>query len=289
MSLSLIYFSMLFGGLSMLSYGIVDYMGALLARKESAVKITLWYFIITSVIMAAIGLAFIKPPAIPMYYVVVFPILSVISVLAFLSFLKGLQVGSISVITPIASAYPIIIVFAGVILLREMVTLLLGAGIALIVLGTVLASFKIKDLRKLRVKRALPGIKYALITLVGWGVLFASVGIISKVLGWFYPILILSVGSAIVLFFYSAIKRVKTAFPHRITFPMLLYVIIGTAAFLFYSIGTSRGAIAVVGPLAGAAPLIAITLAMTLKRERVDLNQAIGIACILIGILILAV
>ncbi len=272
----------------MLSYGIVDYMGALLARKESVVKITLWYFIITSIIMAAIGLAFITPPIIPLYYVVVFAMLSLISVFAFLSFLKGLQVGSISVITPIASAYPIIIVFAGVVLLREMITILFGAGIALIVLGTILASFKIKDLMKIRVKQAMPGVKYALITLVGWGVLYASVGIISKILGWFYPILIISVGSAIVLFLYLSIKRVKMTFPNQIKSPLFLYGIIGTAAFLFYSIGTSRGDIAVVGPLAGAAPLIAIILAMTLKRERIELNQAIGIACIILGILILA-
>ncbi len=272
----------------MLSYGIIDYMGAVLARKESTVRITLWYFIISSIIMAVIGLLFIKAPSIPLIYLPVFAVLSALSVFALISFLKGLRVGNISVVSPIASAYPIIIVLTGVFLLKETVTLLLGSGIVLIILGTVLTSFKINDMKRLKIGKMLPGVKYAIMTLLGWGVLYAAVGVISKSLGWFYPVFIIAVGSAIILFLYSEAVKIKISFPKKISWLLLIYIAIGIAAFLFYSIGTDHGSIVVVGPISGAAPLVTVILAVGLARERINANQAIGIAFIIIGIIVLA-
>lgn len=272
----------------MLSYGIIDYIGAILARSEGTVKITFWYFAVSSIIMAIIGLLFVKPPAIPTVYIAIFATLSVLSAFSLLAFLKGLKVGSISIVSPIASAYPIVIVFAGVLLLNEAITISLGAGIVLIILGAVFASFKMHELRKLKLSKAIPGVKYALIALFGWGILYASIGIISKSLGWFYPVFIISVGSAIALFIYSWFGKIDTAFPLKIKRNLFAYATIGTAAFLFYSIGTNIGSIAVVGPITGAAPLITVILAMALKGEKVEINQAIGIIFIISGIVILS-
>jgi drug/metabolite transporter (DMT)-like permease len=288
MAISLLVFSIAFGLLSMLAYGIIDYMGSILTKKDNAVRITFWYFLLSSILLIVIGLLFFKPPTISLFHVLAFTILSIISVFAFLAFYKALRIGKVAVVVPIANTYSIIIVLIGILFLNENITLFLGIGIILTILGTVLTSFKLKDIMNLNLKKAAPGVKYAIITMLGWGILYASVGIISKQLGWFWPILILTVGSTIVLFIYSSINKIKASFPTKLTNLMFWYVLIGTAAFLFYSVGTSRGQISLVGPIAAAAPFVTVILARTLTKEKIDANQIVGIACIIMGLVIIA-
>ena len=217
-----------------------------------------------------------------------FVVLSVISVTAFLAFYKGVHVGKVSVIAPISNSWSAIAVLVGILFLKESITPFLGIGIALTILGTILTSLRLKDLEELNFKGLVPGAKYAFATMLGWGTLYTSIGILSKQLGWFWPIMIITVGSTIVVFIFSLFGKVKMSYPAKLTGLMPLYVIVGTAGFLFYSLGTNMGYVSVVGPLAAAAPFITIVLARVLTKERLDPHQIVGIACILLGIIILA-
>jgi drug/metabolite transporter (DMT)-like permease len=285
---SLIVLSVVFGLASMLAYGIIDYMGSILTKKDNAIRITFWYFLISSALLAVIGLLFFRPPQISLLDSFVFAVLSVISVFAFLAFYKGLRIGKVSVVAPVASSWSWIAVLVGVLFLNEAVTPFLGLGIVLTILGTILTSFKFKDLANLNFKKSMPGVRYAVATMFGWGVLYTAIGIISRQLGWFWPILVVSVGSTIVLFVYALVSKTETSFPTKLTGLMFWYIIIGTAAFLFYSLGTSKGYVSLVGPISAAAPFVTVVLARVLVKERVDANQVVGIACIILGLVVLA-
>lgn len=285
---SVVALSIVFGLSSMVAYGVTNIMGSMLTKRDNAIRIILWYYIFSSALLAVIGVLFFKLPQLSLLNVFAFAVLSSISVFAFVSFLRGMRVGKVSVVAPIANSWSVIAVLAGVLFLHEAITPLLGVGIVLTVLGTALVSFKFKDLISLNFGRSAPGVKYAAMTMLGWGVLYTSIGIISRQLGWLWPILILSVGSTIVVFVYSLTGNIKISFPTKLTNLMFWYVLIGTAGFLLYSLGTSRGDVSLVGPLAAASPFVTVILARVLVKERIDANQIVGIACIILGLVALA-
>lgn len=284
---SLVVLSVVFGSASMVAYGIIDYVSSIVAKRDNLIRITFWYFLLSSALLAVMGLLF-RLPQISLLDALAFMVLPVISVLALLAFYKGMRIGKVSVVASIAGSWSVITVFVGVLFLNEAITLFLGIGIVLTILGAVLTSFKFKDLVNLKFDRFVPGVKYSVAAMLGWGVLYAAIGVISKQLGWFWPIFIISVGSTIVIFIYASISRIKTAFPTKLASLMFWYIVIGTAADLFYSLGTSKGYVSLVGPISAAAPFVAVILARVLAKEKVDTNQVIGIVCIILGLVIIA-
>lgn len=284
---SQLYFSIVFGLLAMFAYGIMDYMGSILTKKENPVRTLFWYSLLSTLLLS-VGILFFKIPHMAWVYVPVFIWLSIQAAYQFLIFYKSLKLGKVAVVVPIANTYSIVIVLTGLLFLHEVITPLLWVGISLTILGTILVSFKLRDIVRLRINRAVPGVKYALLTMFLFGTFSAAVGVLSKLLGWFWPIFIISIGCTVTLFVHASIKKIRTSFPVFLTGMLPLYAVVGTSAFIFYSVGANHGQLSLVGPLAAAAPLVTVMLARIFVKERMAINQAVGVAFILIGLVIMA-
>ncbi|MGI0100851.1 MAG: DMT family transporter [Candidatus Micrarchaeaceae archaeon] len=283
---SILLSSVVFGAFSMLCYGISDILSGMVAKKNSATKLTLWYFAIGSVILAAMGLL-LPMPHISVTDIAALALLSVISAAGLFSFYKGLRVGKVSVIVPVSATWSLITVLIGALLLKEGLNTVQYIGIALIILGTVLISIKIRYLIGLKLNKLAAGIPYAILSMVLWGFLYSGIGVISQQMhNWLWPVLINTIGSMIVMLLYVLSRKPDISFPGGISkYLILLWIATGVAGFLFYSMGTSTGYISVVGPISAAAPLITVILAMVVLKEKVSLHQAIGIALIILGLI----
>jgi drug/metabolite transporter (DMT)-like permease len=90
---------------------------------------------------------------------------------------------------------------------------------------------------------------------------------------------------------YAALSRQSVAPPAAIR-DRLRAVFIGFAtilAYASYSIGIERYLTSVVGPLAAAYPLVTVVLAVVILREKTAINQKVGIAGVIGGVILLAV
>lgn len=271
-----------FGIISMMCYGLFDFISAPLARKSGAVAVAFWYFLLVCIIFSIIGLVFFKIPEFSLFDVVVFAIASVVGAFSLVIFYKGLERGPIAVVVPIANTWSIVVILVGVLFLSERISLPQIAGIAAVLAGTIVVSRP--SLINKRADKLSAGVGYAVATMLGWGVFFSMVGILSKQFGWIWPILITSIGSAVVLFIYMSVARVRFAIKMLPAKTFLLYVAVGAVGSAAYSIGAERGYVSIVGPVAASSPIVALLLARIFLKERVDTVRAIGIFLVLVGI-----
>ena len=267
----------------MICYGIYDFVSAPLTRKSGAVAVAFWYFLLISLIFLVIGLAFFKIPEFSLFDVAVFAIASVVSAFSLVMFYKGLETGLISVVVPIANAWAVVVVLVGVLFLAERVGLPQISGIAAVVAGTVVISRSSSVNKQSGILAA--GVGYAVATMLGWGIFFSMIGILSKQFGWIWPILITSIGSTVILFFYMIIVRERIDVKTLPAKTFVFYVSVGALALAAYSIGAERGYISIVSPVAASSPIVALLLARVFLRERLGAVRVFGVLLVLLGII----
>ncbi len=285
---SLLTISILFGIASMLGYGISDFFPSRLTKSAGSVNLLFWYFSISSLMLAVVGLLVSGFPIITSDDAILIVGAIALNVLGLLTFLKGLKIGKLSIIAPISGSWSVITVLIGVIFLSEALNVLEIVGIILVIFGTLLASLRIRDVLRLKRDTIISGSEYAVATMLIWGVLFALIGILSKRIGWLSPIFIVTVGSAVVLFVYSVVGKVELKFPVKLYRMVGLWTLTGTLAFIFYSLGTNYGYISIVSPITAASAFVAVILGVIVLRERLENEQRLGIVLIIIGIILVA-
>jgi drug/metabolite transporter (DMT)-like permease len=102
--------------------------------------------------------------------------------LGLLFFYRGLEVGPVSVVSPVGSAYPLVTTLLVLTVLGGTLSGLQIAGILLVVAGIVAASGVTEA--KPGERRLTRGVVLALITFVLWGIAFAFLGQAVNVIGW---------------------------------------------------------------------------------------------------------
>lgn len=273
----------------MLGYGISDFFPSRLTKSAGSVNLLFWYFSISSLMLAVVGLLVSGFPIITGDDAILIVGAIALNVLGLLTFLKGLKIGKLSIIAPISGSWSVITVLIGVIFLSEALNVLEIVGIILVIFGTLLASLRIRDVLRLKRDTIISGSEYAVATMLIWGVLFALIGILSKRIGWLSPIFIVTVGSAVVLFVYSVVGKVELKFPVKLYRMVGLWTLTGTLAFIFYSLGTNYGYISIVSPITAASAFVAVILGVIVLRERLENEQRLGIVLIIIGIILVAI
>lgn len=279
----------LFGIVAMLSWGIADFLAASAARKTSVIKALLWSQIAGTLILILAFLLFFKFPVVSFTAIILILISAFLNIAALGSFYKGMQIGNVSVISPISSSYAVITIILSLIFLNEKLNALQTAGISLAILGAILTSFKLHDLVKLKLKNISTGVGYGLIAMLGWGIFFAFMKPLVNELGWFFPpLLIKTLGIFFVLSYAGASKK-SISFPKNAALFVILLGILETIGFLFVGAGMMSEQTSIIAPVSSTYPLITIILAQIFFKEMLDINQKIGVVAVLLGLVLLAI
>lgn len=278
----------LFGILSMLAWGIGDFFLAKVSKITNPLRIAFWNQVIGVAFLTIPLIFFFEPKTFTPWILLSLVIVSILNLSGFLTFCKAFRIGPVSIVGPVANSYAALAAVLGILLLRESITLVRGVGILLVILGAVLGSIRMTDLRKLKFKMSSKGVPYALSTFLTWGVSFFWVADLVKRLGWFMPSYLLGVGVFVCILVYAGIRRENLRFPRQATYPMIGSSILFATAYLSYSAGLFTDAVSVVAPIAAAAPIVLVVLARLFLKERLETNQQIGVMMLLIGIIALS-
>ena len=279
----------LFGIIAMLSWGITDFFAAKSVRKSSVFKTYFWIQAVALAIYSAIFLLFFDMPPVSLIILGVAIIASFLGISSVLSYYKGLQVGYVSIICPIAASYAIITVILSIVFLDETLSSLRLTAISLVIFGGILASFKFHDLVKLRVKNIAKGANYAIFAMIGWGIMFVLLDFLISELGWFMPVFLIVAAEIIFLLAYSGTAGKSISFPKNVAFFVVLAGILEATAFLATGKGISFENASIVAPIISAFPAVTIILARIFFKEILEINQKVGVVSVLIGLILLSI
>jgi drug/metabolite transporter (DMT)-like permease len=212
--------------------------------------------------------------------------------IAYFALYRGLELGPVALVSPIASAFASVTVVLAIVFLGESPGVARMAGVAVTIIGVILAS---TDLRAFEVeaRRHKRGLPYAFAAMVGFGVAAFASGSLAKDYGWLAPITISRLGSLGFILIAAAVvarggpesgERRGSSRDVALAAAAGLADVIGIAA---YARGSELGLVSIVAAASATFTLIPVAGGIVLFGERPARNQVVGLACVIGGLLLL--
>ncbi len=276
------------GVVALFFFAFSDFYLAKSSRRIGSFRAVLWFNVLILCVLLVLGLCFFRLQEISTTTAEIAIVIGVTGIIGYLSFARGLEVGIVSIVSTIGSAWAPIAVILGVLLLSESLTLLEISAICLIIVGTVAISLNVKEITRKGLKRLRRGIAYALVALFCWGIYFFLLKILVDRIGWFPATLfVMPPAVAFVILYGLATKQPMKI--GKLDLPFIIIVAVASlTATVAYNVGVSYSYVAIVAPLTGASPAVLVMLALVFLKEKVTTNQKIGIISIILGIIFMA-
>jgi drug/metabolite transporter (DMT)-like permease len=264
-----------------LTWGFADFFGPLKGRTLGALRVL---FVSQLFGWTAIAIAVAIRGAGPAAAGVLLAIPAAFSgTLGLYAFYRGMAVGAMSVVAPVAgvsAVVPVIVGFAS----GDRPSALQNLGMALALVGVLLAS---REHREGGGRGFAAGIGLALLAAIGFGGYFPFMHAAGDADFW-WASLVFRTTTLLVLTFAVLITRTRVRIPRGDLRVVGLVGIGDTLGNAFFAAASNYGLVSVTSVLASLYPLVTVVLAHTLLHERVDRSQRLGIAGTLAGVALIS-
>jgi drug/metabolite transporter (DMT)-like permease len=272
-----------------LSWGLADFFGPLQGRRLGALRALVYVQI-----GGLLGIAVIVGVrgAGPKNAVALLAIPAAVSgTLGLFAYYRGIAVGAISIVAPIAGVSAVVPVVVGI-ASGESPSALQLTGIACALLGVFFAAREPAAERPVRAKRGpvegvAPGVGLALLAAIGFGGYFPFMHAAGNADYW-WASLIFRLASTSVILVAVAVRRPALGVPARIL-PWLALIGFGDMfGNLLYAAASTSGLVSVTSVLASLYPIVTVVLARIVLSERVARSQEAGIGLTLAGVALIS-
>lgn len=277
-----------FGLSTAFGYGTADFIAKRTADRVGFVE-TLWYLeALGTPILLVLAVLLERVASLPLDPLLLLVGLSLVNVIASFFLYRAFEFGTLSVVSPLASAYPTLIVILAVVLLHEQLSLGDAAGIALAIVGVVLIT-RVTTGGPSAAKDHRVGILSAIAAFLGYGVFYFG---LKLVIGPIPPITsaaIVRLVSLAPVALIAAQRGVLRAPRKGLGWAALAIASLDSLALVAYNLGLETGrSLAVLGTVSGLFSAVTVAWAVLLLKERLGWLQWIGAAAIFAGIVTLA-
>ena len=262
---------------SSLVYGVSDFLGGSKSRSMPLLTVLLVSQGSALVVLAAIVIGRAEGP--PGGTFLVFALIAGVGeAIGVAALYRGLAVGVMSIVAPVAATAPVVPVVAAA-ALGELPGPIQGAGIALGVAGIAIISFDPSGERSGDVRRSLA---FGLLTALGFGsFLVALDGASEGSVPW---ALLVARLTTVALFAAVFVVRRPRVAVRRSDLPVLALIgLLVVGADSMYAVASTKGLLSVVAVLSSLYPVVTIGLARCYLRERLRPHQQVGVAAALGG------
>lgn len=278
-----------YGLAAALGWGLADFGAAVAGRRLGSVATALVSQSVTALAMTALfvaghhRLSELAPIA---GWVVVS---GTVSASAYLAHYHALELGPVAVVSPIGAAYALVGLVLAVALLGERPGALALVGGVVTVLGVMLSSTNLRGLTTGTREGAGPGVRWALASMVLFGVGAFFLGWFAQRVGWVPGLWASRVAQVVGLTVVAGVRRsdLRRARTGRGAGAAVLVGAADLVGVVAYSAGAAAGFISIVLVASAVFPLITIALAIPLLGERPVANQYVGVALVVVGLLML--
>ena len=222
---------------------------------------------------------------------------ALLNIFSSLALYRAFEVGVLTVVSPIAASYAALTALLAL-LSGEVISQQRIAGIAGVMIGVVLATAALTppskaqadDVQPRRYTRLTRGVGLAMLSAVGYGVMFWIFGFrVIPVLGGIAPVWLVRLMTPCVLAALAMPIRQSIRVPRGWALWLICAVgLLDTTAYVANTIGFTTGEVAVVGVLASLFSTVTVLLAWIFLRERLHWSQWVGIGVIFAGITLIS-
>lgn len=279
----------LLGLTAALSWGLADYFGAMASRRTGSFRVVLGFHLAAMLLLSALvaakgeGLSDVSGGDLAWLAFV-----GVLGGLSYLAFYRALAIGPISIVSPIVSAYAAVTVVCAVLIGGERLAGGETAAIVVVILGVLLASSDLAQIRHLE-RIALLGILLALATAVVIGAFVYGVAYFSADYGWLVPIF-LARGFSTLFLVAMSLRGGEWRLPDRsprLLATIGLIAVVDTAGYVAFNFGVRHADTSVVATAAAPYAVVPIVAGVALLHERPRASQWNGIALVIAGLALL--
>jgi drug/metabolite transporter (DMT)-like permease len=264
-----------------LAWGVADFVGPLFSRTLGILRVLFWGQVGG---VLAIGLAVAIRGEGPAGWAVVFAICAALGgMLGLVAYYRGMEMGVMSVVAPIAGVSAVIPVVFGI-ATGDSPSPAQVAGIVCALLGVGLASVEHSDGRR----RIAAGVGLALLAALGFGFYFPWMHAAGKVDFW-WASLVFRTTALLIVATAVAVQRPSLRLGPR-DFAIVIAVGIGdTIGNALFAASSGQGLVSLTAVLASLYPVVTVLLAAAVLHERVAPMQRAGIVLTLTGVALIAV
>jgi uncharacterized membrane protein len=265
-----------------LAWGVADFVGPWQARTLGVLRVLLWAEIAGMVGMAILVAARGNYPHDPAVWLAVPASLS--AMLGLLAYYRGMVVGAMAVVAPIAGASAVIPVIFGI-ATGDRPAPIQYAGIAAALVGVVLAS---QEHQAGGERKVAAGVGLALLAALGFGFYFPAMHAAGKA-DPYWASLIFRIAASLLVAAVVLVQR-----PAIRLRGWKIAVVIGVGLgdtlgnVLFAAAAGQGGLVSLTSVLASLYPIVTVLLAAIVLHERVARLQAIGVVLTLTGVILIA-
>ncbi len=204
-------------------------------------------------------------------------------------FSKALESGAVSVVTPVNSSYSLFVLIPSLLFLGETLSPTQLFLVTFIIVGVVFTSFKLSEFKRMGNRsKPVQGAVFAFLSGASSGLGLYFLKPIAQAVG--------AVTGMFLLYFFSLFLMTvwylssKTQPLSLRGFRLLAWIsVLYVAANLTYAFGVSRYLASLIAPISSAFPLVTIVLAYLFGKEKLELNQYVGIAIVVLGAAFLSI
>ena len=264
-----------------LAWGVADFVGPLFSRTLGILRVLFWGQVGG---VLAIGLAVAIRGEGPAGWAVLFAICAAVGgMLGLVAYYRGMEIGVMSVVAPIAGISAVIPVVFGI-ATGDSPSPAQVAGIVCALLGVGLASVEHSDGRR----RIAAGVGLALLAALGFGFYFPWMHAAGKVDFW-WASLVFRTTALLIVATAVAVQRPSLRLGPR-DFAIVIAVGIGdTIGNALFAASSGQGLVSLTAVLASLYPVVTVLLAAAVLHERVAPMQRAGIVLTLTGVALIAV
>lgn len=276
----------LLGALAATAWGFADILVTTYARRIGFLRALLVIQSCGLVFLAGLAIALGDLPSLTASQWLWIAALGPLAILAYAGFYRALELGPISIVSPIASTNGALLVLLAVLVLGESVTAGQAVGCALVIGFVALAS---SESAAARVESA-SGIRLAVVTSVAFAGYLFALARLAEDLGWLVPILLTRVVAVALLVALTAVRddRPRGRLGAVGVLACAAAGSLDAVGFLAFNRGAELGEVAITGAASAAYPLIPIAWGILALKERVAPRQYVGAAGALLGMVLLS-
>ena len=296
-------------------WGSADVCATLAARRLGTMTTTFISLIVSVITLTLFGaIAFGQLALTPQMLELSVPLgllTGLMAALGYATFYRGLELGPIAIVSPLAATDGAIAAVLAILLLHESVSAWQVGTLLAIFFGILLASTNLVELSHLlhpSGDRPLVrgGIRWGIMAALAFGLMLFGIGAASQRWGWFLPIFWTRFFGALALAgvigwrsYRSRNAQISGSDGSREGTGVVLFRLgagfalgVGlfeTAGLVMYSVGTQIAATSIVATISSTFTLIRILFGITFLRERPAVNQLIGVSMVIAGLFLLGI
>lgn len=228
----------------------------------------------------------VMPPIPPETHIRVILTIGVAFTFVYLLFLRATKIGTVAVVSTVNQLYMVVTTLLGVWLLGESFTIWKILGLCLMFIGVLLLGFQ-KPTKKISSIQLLAGVPHALFSAFGTGIYLFSIAMTSRTDGWFLTALFIRVAITLTSFVVLLIRKYNfSSLQKNAPWKLLLFAAVcDVGAFSLYNYVISAYEVSTITIITASQAAVIALLSWKFLKERLTLQQVIGIGVVLGGLI----